>query len=73
MIRSRQLVCLAALSAVFPALAQAHPGHDGHELTWDFQGGFLHPLSGWDHLGAMIAGGLWAAQPGGRARWRVPA
>ena len=26
---------LASLVAV-PTLAQAHPGHDGHELTWDF-------------------------------------
>lgn len=56
----------------FPSLALAHPGHDGHELTWDFSGGFGHPLSGFDHLLAMIAVGLWAAQLGGRARWLVP-
>ncbi|MDE3083773.1 MAG: HupE/UreJ family protein [Verrucomicrobiota bacterium] len=60
----------------FPFIAvpfvHAHPGHAGHELTWDFSGGFAHPLSGWDHLIAMIAVGLWAAQLGGRARWLVP-
>ena len=51
----------------------AHPGHDGtHELTWDFSGGALHPLSGLDHMLAMIAIGVWAAQLGGRARWAVP-
>ena len=63
---------ICTLLLLFPALAQAHPGHDGHELTWDFSGGFAHPMSGWDHLLAMIAVGLWAAQLGGRARWLVP-
>jgi len=64
---------LGVILLAFPVLAQAHPGHDGHELTWDFTGGFAHPLSGWDHLLTMIAVGLWAAQLGGRARWLVPA
>jgi urease accessory protein len=65
---------IATLLFALPALAHAHPGHDGdHELTWDFNGGFLHPLTGWDHLIAMIAVGVWAAQLGGRARWLVPA
>jgi urease accessory protein len=66
-----RFIALAALA--FPLLAQAHPGHDGHELTWDFATGAAHPLSGWDHLLAMIAVGLWAAQLGGRSRWLVPA
>lgn len=35
--------------------------------------GFLHPLGGLDHLLAMVAVGLWAAQRGGRALWAVPA
>ena len=64
---------MGAILLALPALAQAHPGHDGHDLTWDFSSGFAHPLSGWDHLLAMIAVGLWAAQLGGRARWLVPA
>ena len=58
---------------VLAVLAHAHPGHEGHELTWDFTSGAIHPLSGWDHLLAMIAVGLWAAQLGGRSRWLVPA
>jgi urease accessory protein len=64
---------VVALAATFMSLAHAHPGHDGHDLTWDFRSGFLHPLTGWDHLIAMIAVGWWAAQLGGRARWVVPA
>lgn len=64
---------LALAIFALPVLAQAHPGHDGHDLTWDFTSGAAHPLSGWDHLLAMIAVGLWAAQLGGRSRWLVPA
>lgn len=64
---------LSALFAVLPAIASAHPGHDGgHDLTWDFGGGFGHPIGGLDHVVAMVAVGLWAAQLGGRARWLVP-
>ena len=73
--RSRSsLICrLSALSVLLPALASAHPGHDGgHDLAWDFSGGFAHPLGGFDHLLAMVAVGLWAAQLGGRSRWLVP-
>lgn len=65
---------LSAPLALLPAMASAHPGHDGgHDLTWDFSGGFDHPLTGLDHVLAMIAVGIWAAQVGGRARWLVPA
>lgn len=65
---------LFAVLALLPAVASAHPGHDGgHDLSWDFSGGFAHPLFGLDHLLAMICVGLWAARLGGRARWLVPA
>jgi urease accessory protein len=68
-----RLIALALAAVALPVLAHAHPGHDGHDLTWDFATGATHPLSGWDHLLAMIAVGLWAAQLGGRSRWLVPA
>lgn len=48
----------------------AHPGHGDSQ---GFAPGFSHPFSGLDHILAMIAVGLWAAQMGGRARWAVPA
>lgn len=51
-----------------PTLAHAHPGHGS-----GFAAGVAHPLMGMDHLLAMLAVGLWAAQLGGRARWMVPA
>jgi len=70
---SGKLLLLSVLILALPVFAHAHPGHDGHDLTWSFSTGFGHPLSGWDHLLAMIAVGLWAALLGGRARWLVPA
>lgn len=65
-------LALPAAAVAVPASAFAHPGHDGGDFTWDFSAGFAHPLSGWDHLLAMLAVGIWAAQLGGRARWLVP-
>jgi urease accessory protein len=37
-----------------------------------FADGLVHPFIGIDHLLAMIAVGIWAAQLGGRALWQVP-
>jgi len=34
--------------------------------------GFLHPISGADHVLAMIAVGLWGAQLGAPAIWVLP-
>lgn len=63
-------LCLLALCLVAPSLAQAHPlpGQSSSLL-----GGLAHPLSGLDHILAMVAVGLWAAQLGGRSVWLVPA
>lgn len=63
-----RLLAVAALLA--PAAALAHPGIPGH--THGFGNGIAHPFSGLDHLLAMIAVGLWAAQRGGRALWMAP-
>ncbi len=62
----RLFVTIALVFA--PSVAFAHPGHGGHSLL----AGFLHPFSGIDHLLAMTAVGLIAAQLGGRALWAVP-
>ena len=60
----------AALAAILaPTAAWAHPGHDA---TIGFAAGFVHPVSGIDHVLAMIAVGLFAANLGGRALWAVP-
>ena len=56
----KRVLGLIATVLALPATAFAHPGHEGHELTWDFGTGAMHPLTGWDHLLAMVAIGLWA-------------
>ena len=66
-------VCAAAFAPAaffgFSAAALAHPGHE----SASFLSGFNHPLGGLDHLLAMLAVGLYAAQQAGRARWSLPA
>jgi urease accessory protein len=62
------------ISAVFLLVTTA--GAHAHIIpggAHGFGNGFAHPLSGLDHILAMVAVGLWAAQLGGRARWQVPA
>lgn len=51
------------------SVAHAHTSGLPH---MDFATGLAHPLSGLDHILAMIGVGLWAAQRGGRALWLVP-
>jgi urease accessory protein len=61
-------VAAAALVAV-PATVIAHVEGGAAE---GFVSGFLHPLSGWDHILAMVAVGIWGAQLGLPAIWVLP-
>jgi hypothetical protein len=61
--------CLLLLGSAQPASA-----HDASlDLTASFQQGFLHPVTGVDHLVAMVAVGLLSGILGGRAVVTVPA
>lgn len=66
--RFATLAGFAAAAAAFPVLA--HEGQGPH--IHGYADGFLHPFTGWDHILAMLAVGLWAAQQGKRAVWLVP-
>jgi urease accessory protein len=57
-----------------PALALATPAvaHVGGGLAGGLAAGAAHPLGGFDHLLAMVAVGIWAAQLGGRASFGLP-
>jgi urease accessory protein len=68
MIRSALRFCAFAISFL-PVAASAHVGAGD---THGFVHGFSHPLSGIDHVLAMVAVGLFAAHLGGRALWLVP-
>jgi urease accessory protein len=61
------------LFLLFVALANRALAHPLHGEASSFTAGLSHPFAGWDHLLAMLAIGLWAAQLGGRATWCVPA
>ena len=65
--RAASLALLAWLFA--PAFLSAHPR--GGEAT-GFFAGLSHPVSGLDHVLAMIAVGLWGAQLGPPAVWLLP-
>jgi len=61
---------LAALFLVTTSgAALAHPGHS----VTGFAAGLMHPFSGLDHLLAMVAVGLWAAQGNRQKIWLLPA
>jgi len=59
----KRLMAAGALLSCAAAPALAHPGHALHlHAAGDmFAAGILHPLTGLDHLLAMLAVGLWAA------------
>lgn len=67
MIKKTPLIALTLLVAA-PSLAMAHPGHGVH----GFGEGLLHPLSGLDHLLAIMAISLLAVRAGGRELWALP-
>lgn len=58
---------MAALMLSSPAMA-----HITNASSGGFAGGFGHPFSGLDHILAMVAVGLWAAQLGRPAYWVLP-
>lgn len=64
-------LALLTIAVAAPA-AWAH-GQGVHTHEAGLIAGMLHPFSGLDHLLAMVAVGLWAAQQGGRALWILPA
>jgi urease accessory protein len=61
------LSAILLLAAAMPAYA-----HVGVGTTSSFTAGFMHPLSGLDHMTVMVAVGLWAALKGGKAAWAWP-
>ncbi|WP_317205256.1 HupE/UreJ family protein [Janthinobacterium sp.] len=65
--QSKHFRYLALASLAFCGAASAHPGHSHGALA-----GLMHPFLGLDHLLAMLAVGVWAAQMGGRAKWMLP-
>ena len=57
------------VAALMPGAASAHIVA-GEQVG--FISGLLHPISGWDHIIAMVAVGIWGAQLGRPAIWGLP-
>src|ERR1035438_6369262 len=53
------VVALAAVAALF--LGSSAEAHMGTGLPGGFASGFKHPLTGFDHVLAMVSVGLWGA------------
>jgi urease accessory protein len=64
-----QTALLSAFLVIWAQSAQAHI-HSG-EAT-GFISGVLHPISGLDHILAMVSVGVWGAQLGAPAIWILP-
>jgi urease accessory protein len=62
-------IAVGILLTVLGLPAEAHLLNAGHAGAVQ---GFAHPFSGLDHILAMVAVGLWAAQIGRRALWVLP-
>ena len=66
-INSRLVVLVLVLLA--PTVAQAHTETG---TIGGFISGFRHPLTGLDHIAAMVAVGIWGAYLGAPAMWLLP-
>jgi urease accessory protein len=67
--RNRVVLALATLAACWTQSAFAHIERG---QAFGLLSGFMHPLSGADHVLAMVAVGLWGAQLGPPAIWVLP-
>jgi urease accessory protein len=65
--RSHWLLIATSCVIAWPALAHEQQGQAAGFVT-----GLLHPVSGLDHVLAMVAVGLWGAQLGAPAIWLLP-
>ncbi len=68
---SRRIVAVFAWFALLAAPSNAWAHVQAGEVG-GFASGFHHPISGWDHILAMVAVGLWGAQLGPPAMWMLP-
>jgi urease accessory protein len=66
---TQQLPLAALLVLLLPATVHAHSETGA---VGGFVSGFDHPLTGLDHIVAMVAVGLWGAYLGAPAMWLLP-
>lgn len=69
MSRATRSLAFTLTASLWPALAWAHTERGRAE---GLLAGFHHPVSGLDHVLAMVSVGLWGAQLGAPAVWLLP-
>lgn len=67
--RTKYSAGVAVLLCLAPSLAHAH---STGEASGGWAQGLIHPLTGLDHIAAMLAVGLWALQFKGKAQFVLP-
>lgn len=68
----RSTAATAVLLLAGTLLARSALAHEQSGQAAGFLAGLLHPVSGLDHVLAMVAVGLWGAQLGAPAIWLLP-
>jgi urease accessory protein len=68
----QKVMFFIAGSILFLVLAPSAQAHIGSHEIGGFSHGLQHPMGGLDHILAMLAVGLWAAQLSGVALWLLP-
>ncbi|SEB18931.1 HupE/UreJ family protein [Variovorax sp. YR216] len=69
---ARQVVARSVLLCASVFLATPAAAHVAQGQAAGFLSGLMHPVSGLDHVVAMVAVGLWGAQLGAPAIWLLP-
>jgi urease accessory protein len=67
-----RILLAASLCALLVHYPDAAFAHSEAGQASGFLSGFHHPISGWDHIWAMIAVGLWGALLGPPGLWILP-
>lgn len=68
----KQAAVAVAILALAMLAAEPASAHSVGGSAAGFGAGFLHPLSGFDHLLAMVCVGIWGAELGMPAIWLLP-
>jgi urease accessory protein len=68
----RPLAASTVLAAALTLLATPALAHTGQGVAGGFTTGFMHPITGPDHVVAMVAVGMWGAFLGAPAIWLLP-
>jgi urease accessory protein len=69
---TRRSLSLTAATLAYLALTPSAFAHEQAGVAGGLVSGILHPLTGTDHLIAIVAVGIWGAQLGAPAIWILP-